>query len=235
MTFADIIALVEEKCDGRSLGSARHIRWANLVRNEVARNILAGGFHGLYFLYKEATVSGGSVAGQARYQLPDDFIDDLSVWFDGELMLKSDGPAMDITVGSDAAANTNGDAPIWVARRGREFEFLPTPPEAGKEIKLFYNGLPDEIVAEGSTDFFLTQYPQLHVLGMAEHALDYVGNYNQARAFRQRFLEEVQRLMLDNRRFWLKGVKVRFQNWDEFVERRHLVFPQFGNLTITGD
>lgn len=235
MTLADIIATVEEKCDGRSLTTARHLRWANMVRNEVARNILAGGFHGLYFLYKEATVSGGSVAGQARYKLPDDFIDDLSVWYDGDLMLRADGGVMNTTVGQSALENTNGDGPIWAVMRGRELELLPTPPTAGKEIKLFYNGLPDELVNEGSTDYFLEQYPHVHILGMSEYALDYVGNYNQARAFRQRFLEEVQRLMLDNRRFWLKGVKIRVQNWDEFEERRHIVFPQFGNLTIIGD
>lgn len=236
MDFSDIIAMVEEKCEGRSLTTARHVRWANAVRRRVARSAFAGGFHGLYFLYKEATVDGGSVANQSRYQLPDDFVDDLSVWYDGTLLIKADPGVMDITVGvNDATSNANTDAPIWFAMRGRELDVIPTCPSAGKEIKMFYNGLPDAVTSVAFTDYFLEQYQDIHIFGMAEFALDSVGAYNQAKSFRDRFNEELKNLLLDNRRFWLKNQKVRFQNWDEFVGKQRYVFPQFGNLTTIGE
>jgi hypothetical protein len=232
MTFADIIALVEEKCDGRSLGIAKHQRWADLVRSEVARNSLASGFHGLYFLYKEAIVTGGSIANEPRCGIPDDYVDDLAVWYDDVLLIKSDPSVMNITQGhQDATSNSSGAAPIWWNLRGQEIELIPTPSEAGKEIKLFYNGLPDPVFGATFSDYFLNQWPHLHVFGMAESALDYVGASALAQKMRGRFLDEVQRLMLDNRRFWLKGQRIRFQSWDEFVEKKRYLFPQFGNLT----
>lgn len=235
MTFADIVALVEEKCDGRSLGSARHIRWADMVRSEVARNALASGFHGLYFLYKEATVTGGSLLNEGRYKLPDDFVDDLAVWYNEVLLIKSDPSVMNITQGyQDSATNSSGSDPAWFNFRGQELEIIPVAPRAGDEIKLFYNGLPEGVTGTAFTDYFLNQWPHLHVFGMAESALDYVGASGLAQKMRGRFQDEVQRLMLDNRRFWLKNQKIRLQNWDEFTEKQRYLFPQFGNLTSVG-
>jgi hypothetical protein len=230
MTFTDIYTLVEEKCDGRSFGIAKHTRWADLVRSEVARNALAAGFHGLYFLYKEATVTGGSILNEPRYTIPDDFIDDLAVWYDGKLLVKADPGVMNITQGlHTSTSNDSGHIPTWWNLRGRELELVPPAPEAGKEIKLFYNGLPEAISGANFSDYFLTQWPHLHVFGMAESALDYVGASALSQKMRSRFQEEVQRLMLDNRRFWIKGQRVRLMNWDEFVEKQRFVFPQFGN------
>lgn len=226
MTFADIYALVEEKCDGRSFGIAKHQRWADLVRSEVSRNSLASGFHGLYFLYKEAVVTDGSVANEPRYKLPDDFIDDLAIWYDGTLLEKADPSVMNITQGS----SPSGSVPTWWNPRGQEIELIPAPAEAGKEINLFYNGLPDAVSGGSFTDYFLTHWPHLHVFGMAESALDSVGASALAQKMRGRFLEEVQRLMLDNRRFWLKNQRVRLANWDEFTAQKTFLFPQFGNV-----
>ena len=228
MTFADIVALVEEKADGRSFGIAKHKRWADLVRSEVARNATASGFHGLYFLYKEADVIDGSVVGQARYALPDDYVDDLSLWYDGKLLVKAPPGVMNITTGVAESATPPSGEPTFFVLRGMELEMIPAPPEDGKSISMFYNGLPEPVADEAHTDYFLNQWSALHVLGMAEYALDSVGGHKQAERFRDRFREEMGRLMLDNRRFWLKGTKTRLQNWDEHKEMMRFVFPQFG-------
>jgi hypothetical protein len=237
MVLNDIISLVEEKCDGRSFGIAKHKRWADLVRSEVARSAFAAGFHGLYFLYKESDVIDGSTANQARYALPDDFVDDLSLWYDGIPIIKAAPGVMNITTGcsESQAPPVNPDGPAWFVMRGMEFEFIPAPPDDGKRIALFYNGLPDPVTSADFTDYFMNQWSALHVYGMSEYALDSVGGYVQAQGFRKRFTDELQRLMLDNRRFWLKGTKMRLQNWDEFQEKERYLFPQFGNLPITGD
>lgn len=229
MNFTDIIALVEEKCDGRSFGIEKHQRWANLVRSEMARQSLAGGFHGLYFLYREATVVGGSKANDGKYQIPDDYIDDLSVWYDGRLLAKAPPGVMNVTSGENPSASAS--QPSWYCLRGREFDIIPAPPEAGKTIKLFYNGLLDDVSGLTFTDYFMTQWPHLHAFGMAESAADYMGASQLAGKFRGRFQEELQRLLMDNRRFWFKGTKMRYQNWDEFEEQKQHVFPQFGNLS----
>ena len=62
MVLNDIFSLVESKCDGRTLSSANKLLWADIIRKEAAQTAIAGGFHGLYFLYKEAQVVGGSGA-----------------------------------------------------------------------------------------------------------------------------------------------------------------------------
>ena len=195
--LSDIISIVEEKCDGRSLGASKHKRWADLVRKEAVTTAVAAGFHGLYFLYKEATVIGGSVANQARYELPDDFIDDLSVWYDGISLIKAPPGVLDITAQADISG---GYQPTWYNFRGLELEILPKPPVSGKEIKFLYNGQPEAIV-EGTdpatfTDYFLQNWGQLHVFGMAEFALDSVGAYNAAKGFRARYNEEVARMAM---------------------------------------
>jgi len=231
MVLNDIVTLVEQKCDGRSLGIANHKLWADIVRKEAAQTALAGGFHGLYFLYKEAVVTGGSIAAQARYELPDDFVTDLSVWYDGELLEKSSGKSLDVTAQADIAG---GYLPSWYSMRGLEIEIAPPTPVAGKEIKMFYCALPEAIVTATDPaafhDYFMDFWPMLHVYGMAEHALDSVGAYAAAKNFRDRFDREVGRLAMKNRQFWLQGIKIRYQNWDEFESQLRHVFPQFGNV-----
>lgn len=234
MVLNDIIALVEEKCDGRSLGVAKHKRWAELVRKEAARSAIAGGFHGIYFLYKEAEVIGGSIALESRYAIPDDFVGDLSVWYDGIQLIKGDPGVLNVTTLNDCAGNY---LPTWYDLRGMEFDIKPTPLEAGKQIKLFYHATPTEITSATDeatfSDYFMEHWPNLHVFGMAEYAADSLGGYAAAKSFRERFNEEVARLAIDNRRFWLKGVKMRLMNWDEFVNQQRYLFPQFGNVYRT--
>ena len=239
MTLTDIIAGVEEKCDGRTLATASLVRWANLIRYDAARTVHSGGFHGLFFLYKEATVDDGSVANQSRYKLPDDFVDDLNLWYDGKLLVKADPGVLDITLGENNADLTEqGGTPTFFSFRGREIDIIPMPVEAGDEIKLFYNSLPETIQAGATafTDYFLTQYPKLHIYGMVAEALDSLGADVQAERFRKRYENEVSKLALDNRRFWMKHTKMRLQNWDEFVTKQRHVFPQFGELqTLAGE
>jgi hypothetical protein len=231
MVLNDIIALVEEKTDGRSLGVAKHKVWADVVRKEAAQTAIVGGFHGIYFLYKEAVVTGGSLLNEPRYELPDDFIDDLSVWYDGIQLVKADPQVLNITTLEDVAG---GYQPTWYDFRGLEINIIPAPPEAGKTISLFYNATPEAIVAGTDHltfhDYFLDNWPMLHVYGMAEHALDSVGAYAAAQNFRKRFNDEIARLAMHNRRFWVKGSKMRLGNWDEFETQKRFLFPQFGNV-----
>jgi|Deesub1362A_J573_1020465.scaffolds.fasta_scaffold00107_94 hypothetical protein len=227
ITFSDIISSVEEKGDGRSFSTSWHYRWANEVRRRVALDALAGGFHGLYFLYKEATVDGGSVAGQSRYGLPDDFIDDLNVWYDGTLLVKSPPGVIDIGLGLPSNDSGLNVTPKWVTMRGREFEIRPIPTESGKEIRLFYNGLPEEIKDTSFSDYFLTHFPDLHIYGMAFKMALYMKDMASAQAFKALFEEEKQSLILQNRRHYLKNAKMRFQSWDEFKDKKRIVFPQF--------
>jgi hypothetical protein len=228
MFFSDIIALVEEKADGRSFGIEKHQRWANLVRSEASRSALATGFHGLYFLYKEADVIDGSIAGQARYALPDDYVSDLALWFDGVPMIKASPGVMDITTGSAESETPPTGSPTWYVPRGMEFELIPAPSLDGTRIAMFYNGTADTVSGLGFHDYFMEQWANLHVAGMAKFALDSLGANSQAKYFRDEFREELQRLMLDNRKFWLRGMKVRVMNWDEFSDKQRYLFPQFG-------
>jgi len=234
MVLNDIIALVEEKCDGRSLGAAKHKRWAQLAREEAVRSAITGGFHGLYFLYKEAVVIGGSTSGISRYAIPEDYVDDLSVWYDGIQLIKGDPGVLDVCAEQDKSGSY---LPTWYSMRGTEFDIIPTPGIAGKEIKLFYNAMPEEITsatdAETYHDYFMDNWANLHVFGMSEYAADSLGGYAAAKSFRDRFNEEVSRLTINNRRFWVKGTKMRLQNWDEFVSKQRYLFPQFGGVFRT--
>lgn len=234
MVLNDIIALVEEKCDGRSLGSTKHLRWADIIRKEAAQTAVAGGFHGLFFLYKEAQVIGGSEANEPSYELPDDFISDLSVWYDGKPLTKAPASILNVTSQADKEGSY---LPTWFEMKGLGFDIVPTPTESGKSIQLFYCALPEEITATTDpavfTDYFIGRWPMLHVYGMAEHALDSLGAYKAGAAMRDRFQAEISRLAMQNRRFWIQGSKVRLQNWDEFANQKTHLFPQFGNVFRT--
>lgn len=231
MVLDDIITLVEQKCDGRSLGSAKHKLWADVTRKKAVNTAVAAGFNGLYFLYKEAIVTGGSTAGEPRYELPDDFVDDLSVWYDGVPLIKGAGRVIDITAKEDIAG---GYQPTWFDFRGLEINITPPPPDTGKEIRLFYNGKPESIVPETDssafTDYFLENFPDLHVYGMAEYALDYLGATKLAESFKNRYDEEISKMAMKNRQFWMRGVKIRLMNWDEFQAQKRYLFPQFGSV-----
>lgn len=234
MVLNDIFALVEEKCDGRSLALASKLRWSDIIRKEAAQTAVAGGFHGLYFLYKEAQVIGGSEANEPSYELPDDFVSDLSVWYDGKPITKAAASVLNITAQADIEGSY---LPTWFEMKGLSFDILPAPPEAGKTIQLFYCSLPDEITSSTNpanfTDYFLDRWPMLHVYGMAEHALDSLGAYKAGAAMRDRFQAEIGRLAMQNRRFWIQGSKIRYQNWDEFTNQKTHLFPQFGNVFKT--
>jgi hypothetical protein len=231
MVLNDIFSLVEQKCDGRSLSSANKLLWADIIRKEAAQTAVAGGFNGLYFLYKEAQVTGGSDAGEPSYELPDDFVSDLSVWYDGKPLTKGPASVLNITAQADVAG---GYLPTWFEMKGLSFDIVPTPAEAGKEIKLFYCSFPEVVTPTTDplvfTDYFLEKWPMLHVYGMAEQALDSLGAYQAAGKMRDRYQAEIARLAMNNRRFWFQGSRMRFQNWDEFDSQKTHLFPQFGNV-----
>lgn len=234
MVLNDIFSLVEGKCDGRTLSTANKLLWADIVRKEAAQTAIAGGFHGLFFLYKEAQVTGGSEANEPSYELPDDFVSDLSVWYDGKPLAKAPASVLNITAQADVEGSY---LPTWFEMKGLSFDIVPTPTEDGKVIQLFYCALPEGISSGTNpanfTDYFLERWPMLHVYGMAEHALDSLGAYKAGSAMRDRFQAEISRLAMQNRRFWIQGSKIRLQNWDEFTNQKTHLFPQFGNVFRT--
>jgi hypothetical protein len=231
MFLNDIFSLVEQKCDGRSLSSANKLLWAEIIRKEAAQTAVAGGFHGLYFLYKEAQVTGGSEAGEPSYELPDDFVSDLSVWYDGKPLAKAGASLLNVTAQAD---KEGGYLPTWFEMKGLSFDIVPTPADGGKAIQLFYCAFPEEITSTTNPlvfkDYFLEKWPMLHVYGMTEHALDSLGAYQAAGKMRERFQNEISRLAMNNRRFWIQGSRMRYQNWDEFDSQKTHLFPQFGNV-----
>lgn len=221
MNFAEIKAAVEELCDGRSLDNDRQKAWIKRIRTKVAMSWRTSGFRGLFFLYKEATVIDGSVAEQSRYAQPDDFIDDLNVYYDGDLLTKAP-PGM-LNIAHDLTAT---GTPKWFQLAGVEFEIIPVPDTAGIEIKLLYNGLPAIITAEGQEDYFMKHFPELHINGMAWLAAKSLGSKDYAREYKNDFNTEAGDLMLHNRRHYLKHARIRFQNWDEIEDAKNTLFPQ---------
>jgi len=234
MNFSDIKTMVEERIDRRTILESRHARWANTFRRSISTDFEVAGFRGLYFLYKEATVDGGTVANQAKYEIPDDFIDDLNVFVDGKLLLKSPAGILDIL---QDVTSPEGGTSQWVQMKGQYFEIIPPSDEDGLEIMLFYNAFPTEIPSSSNdsfTDYFLDKFPMLHVYGILEQAVEgYAGlSASQGaraavRDFSQKLLREKRSLQLHNRRFHMKNAKIRIQTWDEFEEKKRFIFPQY--------
>ena len=225
MKFSDITASVSEICDGRTFSAAQYDRWFDRLRKTVAMSFLNSGFKGLYFLYKEATVIGGSnLDNNGRYALPSDFVDDLNVFYDGKALVKSPSEVMSIV--KDPAET---GPPEWWAMAGTEFQLYPMPDVAGIEIKLVYNGLPEARAPNDASqeDYFMARYPDLHVFGMADYGAMSVGNIKTATLCKQRADEERKQLLLHNRRHWLKSVRMRFHNWDEYSDFKKHFFPQY--------
>jgi len=222
MKYSDIKISVEEKCDGRTFSAAKHDRWIKNVRTKIAMDFIVAGFHGLYFLYKEATVKDGSIALQGKYALPDDFIDDLNVFYDSLAIDKSPRASLDVI----HAVNETG-TPQWWRMAGAEFELKPWPDTAGKEIKLVYNGLPDVISTDNDEDYFMKRFPDIHIFGMAKDAAQSIGQLGYAKEYKAEFEEHRAALQLHNRRHWLKAAKMRFQSWDEYEEYKRTYFVQY--------
>jgi hypothetical protein len=224
--FKDIKAQVEEKMDGRTLSEAKHSIWANMIRKQVATNVEIAGIHGLYFLFKEATVVDGSVAGQGRYEVPDDYICDLQVFYDRKPLMKEPPGFLDIMRPRDDTSGT----PTWFEMEGQVFNIRPAPSDAEKEILLFYNGLPGLVPSSNNDSFedtFMIQFPALHVFGMTEQAAESLGLYDTADRMSTRFQNEMGSLKFQNRRWHLSNAKIRFINWDEYEDAKIRTFPQF--------
>lgn len=234
-SFANVKTRVEQNCDGRAFSESQHSLWANEFRKEIAMDTEIAGFHGLYFLYKTATVSGGSVLNQKNYAIPDDFIQDLDVYYDGKLLLKDPARLTDLvqnTEPTDASASDSN--PTWVRMQGVEFSLYSAPPDAKKEIKLIYCALPGEVPASSNdnfVDYFLNHFLTLHVMGITEKAaIQFMMNTKLASYYEKKVMEERRRLMLHNRRHWMGNSRIRFMTWTEFQEKKTLLYPQFGNV-----
>lgn len=224
MKWSEIKGEVEELCDGRSLPATRQVKWANRVRTDVAMDFMISGFRGLYFLYKEVTVEGGSIKDQPRYAIPNDFIDDLELFYDKALLSKSPPGTLSITQDIEATGT-----PEWWRMMGLEFDLRPIPNKAGKEILIFYNGLPDAITdSDELEDYFMKYFPDLHIFGMAEKAASFLNpSGKEALKYETRFGREKVKLAIHNRRHYFKYTRMRFQNWSEYQEMKRHVFPQF--------
>jgi len=230
MKYSDIKAAVKELGDGRDFSTAEYDRWIERVRKRVAMDFATSGFRGLFFLYKEATVEGGSTLDDPnRYAVPDDFIDDLNVFYDGTLLVKA--PAGLIDIANVENAGGGATVPTWVRLVGQEFEIVPAPSEAGNEIKLLYNALPETVTDPNQEDYFMKHFPDLHIFGMGELMALRLGNVQLADRYRADFDNERIQLRLHNVRHYTKNSRIRFQNWDEYqTNARHIVFPQFVNV-----
>ncbi len=222
MKFADIATLVEEKLDGRKLPPDKHIRWSNLVRQQASSPSLTG-FHGLYFLYKGAYVLGGTRAGVALYQLPDDYLGDLSLYYDGKLI-----PKIGHSIGSmlDQPQGEVIGTPQFFRMAGRHIEFIPAPSEDGHSIKMFYCSKPMPVAGLEFADYFLESFPDLHIYGMAVHAAEFLAS-GKVDYFRGVYADEVNTLIIENRKFWMSHTHMRFQSWDEMEQDANITFPQF--------
>jgi hypothetical protein len=224
ITFANIKTGVEERGDGGSFDEDKHALWANNLRKDLVMDFDIAGLNGLYFLYREATVQGGSVESQAKYAIPDDLIDHLQVFYDGTLLTDAPKKLLSVTHPSD-----DDGTPGWVNLLGLEFELVPAPDTAAKEIKLLYNGLPSDVPSASNddyTDYFLNHWPNLHIFGMSEQAWEYLGGMNKATYYGKKFKEQKAKLMYHNRRHWMKNANLRFANWVEYSDYKRTVFPQ---------
>lgn len=226
--FGNIKSSVELFGDGRSFGTSNHALWVNDLRKDVAMDSNIAGFNGLYFFYKEAIVQGGSVVtdgvGQAKYAIPDDYIDHLFVFYDKTLLTEMSKKQLAIT-----QQNPDDGTPKWVHILGVEFELVPPPDTAEKEIKLLYCGLPEEVPAEGNdsfSDYFLNHWSNLHIFGEAEQAWLYLGNIARAQLYAGKLAEQKANLMMRNRMHWTKNARLRFYNWDEYQDFKTQLFPQ---------
>jgi hypothetical protein len=224
--FSEVKTRVEELCDGRSFTAAKHARWANGIRKAIAMDFDISGFNGLYFLYKEATVKDGSVTTTGKYAMPDDYIDHLQVFYDGTPLTQPQTGVLDL-----AHTRTATGTPEWVEILGTEFRLVPIADTAGDEIKLLYNALPADIPTtsnDGSSDYFINHFPELHIFGMAELGALSLGAAGSAVAskYEQKYGEEKAKLTLHNRRHWIKSAKLRYANWDEYTDYKRIVFPQ---------
>ncbi len=223
-TFANIKTAVELKGDGGSFTEDKYALWANDLRKDVVMDFDIAGLNGLYFLYREATVLGGSVVSQAKYAIPDDLIDHLQVFYADALLTDMPKKLLSITM-----PNPDDGTPEWINLLGLEFELVPAPDTKGDEIKLLYNGLPGDVPAENNdsyTDYFLNHWPNLHIFGMAEATHEYLGNIKKADYYGKKLRDQKMKLMLHNRIHWAKNAKHRFMNWDEYVSQKREVFPQ---------
>ena len=223
-TFANIKTKVELFGDGGSFSEGNHALWANDLRKDVVMDFDIAGLNGLYFLYKEAVVKDGSVVSQAKYAIPSDFIDHLQVFYDNALLTDTPKKLLSIT-----HPNPDDGTPEWINLLGLEFELVPAPDTAAKEIKLLYNGLPGDVPSSSNgsfTDYFLNHWPNLHVFGMAEQAWEYLGNMKKADYYGKKLEKQKAKLMYHNRRHWFKNANLRFMNWDEYTDYKRTVFPQ---------
>lgn len=210
INFADIMEQVRGVCDGRTFSFERQSKWAGAVRDKAARNALLRGFNGLFFTYRTSIVKDGSVAGQRVYPLPDDYIADLNVFFDGKPLLKPDA-----RLGASMMVTTVSGSPNFYRLAGRAIELNPAPDESGKEIRMIYNAYPDRISGEEFTDYFIDKFPDLHVYGIAHRALLSIGDSQGAIEMFNLYDSEAKDLLLYNRTYWAHNQKPRLVNLDE--------------------
>lgn len=222
--FSEVKERVKELGDGRTFTDTQQASWANSVRKSIAQNYEIVGFNGLYFLFKEATVKGGSVKDQARYAIPTDYISHLNVFYDDVCL--TDGPPKSFSQVRDL---TETGTPEWVRMMGLEFELIPIPDKKGDPIKLLFHGFASNIPTssnDDTTDFFLDHWPDLHIFGMGKLACQSIGKITMARECGNDYMREQKALQIHNRQHWIGNARVRYTNWDEYQDFKRLVFPQ---------
>jgi len=87
-----------------------------------------------------------------------------------------------------------------------------------------------ELIEAGDTDYsdyFLANFPDLHIYGMASHAAESIGQHQIADKYRQEYDRQLAILNMQNRRHWISNARIRLQNWHEFEDKKTILFPQF--------
>lgn len=237
MNFGEIKQKIILLLDGRDFADKPSLMpsWIDTVRKEVPVDFEIVGDKGLYFLYHfGTTIEGGSIkydpeTGEGRfYGLPPDYISHETIWYDGRKLisaLTSQKASEYLLANRVPSAGT----PTFYVIRGLEFELIPPPDVAGKEIAIDYYAMPTTITQDTPDTFedeFMRLFPHVHYYGASLHGAKYLGNDRLIALLSGDYRKALADLRIYNRMRWLKGTHPRLGELREVEFLHEILYPK---------
>jgi hypothetical protein len=182
------------------------------------------------YLYVESTTS--TVANQATYALPDDYLGHLNVWCGSKKLVRLSTQEADNLAVTDIDASAivrnltfesgttvsiadAAGAPDYYIDKGMEFDLYPTP-DAAYTLTIKYYAQPTTFVSGSEYDYISTFHFEAIIWGAALRGAMFLDDKEKLTSFGQAYDSAIQEMVQREKMFEKQDQVFRLRDWRDF-------------------
>ncbi len=222
-SYGEIKERVRDYLDGRTDIDDKILQWVNDTRRDIALAHPTG----FAYLYTEATQD--TVAGVARYALPDDYLGHLNLFVGTKKLMRVRPNEFDSLYGTDSDIATtdpnrtplytksfaNTGEPDYYIDRGMEFELWPIP-DGTYRLLIRYYAQPSPWSSDDDHDFISTFHTDAIIFGAVWRGAIYLEDADKKAEFGALYREEIAKMVRVEKDKRLSDMNVRMKTYKDF-------------------